>query len=93
MGSYLSTFPVSHRIVLSVQRYYHYVERGVPSSHLAPMDEFYMRQVHRLIPTRLLEAGHMFWLVSQLEKEIEHDYKYSLRKGIGTDQLDTENLF
>ena len=50
---------------------------------LAPMPADVMPHARRLIPTQLLTETKLAASVKQLEVEVNDDYMFSLRKGIG----------
>ncbi|XP_076458514.1 dynein axonemal heavy chain 3-like [Babylonia areolata] len=64
------------------ERYYHYIEHGVPDHMLAPQTEEQREAIRRLIPQHYLTSPLLDPLQKKLWREVNDDYKFSDRKAI-----------
>ncbi|KAI8929016.1 dynein heavy chain, N-terminal region 2-domain-containing protein [Entophlyctis helioformis] len=62
-----------------MQRYYYYITNGVDTQHVADMEEEWLSNVLRLIPSRLKALQSS---VYQLSAEMREDYHMSVKKAI-----------
>jgi len=67
-----------------LQQYYYYISSGVHINMLAPMPADQSQHVRRMVPRHLVTDARFTDTVRMLDHEIEDDYYFSLRKGIGT---------
>ena len=66
-----------------IQHYYYYIDSGIHIGMLAPMPADQMQHVRKMVPRNLVTDRKFAQTVKQLDEEIEDDYYFSLRKGIG----------
>jgi len=65
------------------QQYYYYISSGIHLDMLAPMPVDQMQHVRKMVPRDLVTDTKFVPNVRQIDDEIEADYYFSLRKGIG----------
>lgn len=65
------------------QQYYYYISSGIHVDMLAPMPADQMQHVRKMVPRNLVTERRFTQTVRQIDEEIEDDYYFSLRKGIG----------
>jgi len=65
------------------QQYYYYINSGIHISMLAPMPPNQMQHVRKMVSRHLLSDPRFTQTTKSLDDEIEADYYFSLRKGIG----------
>ena len=78
--------------MISFQRYYYYIEDGIDPSMVAEPDPKHLQQSLSLIHPRfqgILKSKHKdhVALVKSVLLEIQKDYEFSIRKAIGSQQL------
>ncbi|VDN10597.1 unnamed protein product, partial [Dibothriocephalus latus] len=65
----------------AILRYYYYINNGIDTDHVAPMEEYWMNNMKKRIRASVkAEANHK--LMEQIEDEIREDYILSVKKAI-----------
>ncbi|XP_029995048.1 dynein heavy chain 3, axonemal-like [Sphaeramia orbicularis] len=65
-----------------IDRYYHYITEGVPSSVLTPLPPQQMMNIQRLLPDTGDSNEKIQIMKANLEKEVKRDYEFSLKMSI-----------
>jgi hypothetical protein len=72
---------VSYNLILFQQRYYYYITNGVDTQHVAEMEDKWLYNVMKLLPSHL-KMDHQPTL-GALSIEMREDYHMSVKKAIG----------
>jgi len=71
------------KLVCCCQQYYYYISSGIHVNMLAPMPSDQMQHIRKMVPRNLATDYKFLPTARQLDEEIEDDYYFSLRRGIG----------
>lgn len=63
-----------------IQRYYYFIANGVDTQHVAEMEDEWLANILKLIPSKLLLLNDS---VQFLSSEMRDDYHTSVKKAIG----------
>ncbi|KAH6601980.1 hypothetical protein BASA61_001578 [Batrachochytrium salamandrivorans] len=77
----LETFTISQQVTPQ-QRYWFYVERGIPDTALFEMEESSIRAIESHISTHLLDSDHLQGFRQDIVKEIKSLYTTSVKQSI-----------
>ncbi|KAJ3092439.1 Dynein heavy chain 3, axonemal [Quaeritorhiza haematococci] len=64
------------------QRYWYYVEAGIPEDAVPPMQDESLFSIQKRLPAKLSQADHLKKVNVELVNEVRHSYNISLRQSI-----------
>lgn len=73
-----------------MQRYYHYIHKGIDSKSIVAMDEAMFGKICQVLPAQPCIELENF--IRKLIDEVKHNYVFCIKKAIGKQNLSQEHF-